>query len=282
MTASGRSWLAGPVLLFCPGDRPDRFAKAAAVADMVILDLEDGVSSGDKVLARQAILDSALDPARTIVRVNPCDSNEQEEDRKMLDRTRYSNVMVPKVESPAGLQNFHDRNVIALCETPFGILNATALAANSAVAGLMWGAEDLTAALGGASSRLPDGRYTDAVRSARSRVLLAGGAYDKPTIDAVYTAYGDLDGLRREADDAAASGFAAKACVHPLQAKVVRDSFIPTADQVRWANEVLRLAPQSHGAFSYRGQMIDQPLVRQAEAICARTRTGGDASAVDR
>jgi citrate lyase subunit beta/citryl-CoA lyase len=270
MTADGRDWLVGPVLLFCPGDRPDRFAKAAAVADMVILDLEDGVGPADKALARKAIHDSELDPARTIVRVNPCGSNEQEEDREMLERTSYRNVMVPKVESPAGLQSFDDCNVIALCETPFGILNATALASNSIVAGLMWGAEDLTAALGGTSSRLPDGGYTDVVRSARSRVLLAAGAYGKPAIDAVYTHYSDLAGLQHEADDAAASGFAAKACVHPLQATVVRRSFTPSDDSIAWAREVLGLAGESHGAFSHHEQMIDEPLLRQAKAIALR------------
>ena len=61
----------GPALLFCPGDRPERFEKAAARADAVILDLEDGVAASAKAAARDAIAQSRLDPSRTIVRVNP-------------------------------------------------------------------------------------------------------------------------------------------------------------------------------------------------------------------
>lgn len=40
--------VAGPGWLFCPADRPERFAKAAAAADVVILDLEDGVAEAQK------------------------------------------------------------------------------------------------------------------------------------------------------------------------------------------------------------------------------------------
>ena len=144
-----RGWLNGPALLFCQGDRPDRFSKAAAVADMVILDLEDGVGAAGKSHARVAVRDSRLDPARTIVRVHPSGSPELDEDLRMLDRTDYMTVMVPKAESAASLNAFNGRVVIALCETPLGILNSAAIAACESVSALMWGAEDLTAALGG-------------------------------------------------------------------------------------------------------------------------------------
>lgn len=61
----------GPGWLFCPADRPERFEKAAAAADVVILDLEDGVAAKDREAARQALIGTPLDPARTVVRVNP-------------------------------------------------------------------------------------------------------------------------------------------------------------------------------------------------------------------
>ena len=54
----------GPAWLFCPADRPERYAKAAAVADVVILDLEDGVAPADKEAARAALIDTPLDPER--------------------------------------------------------------------------------------------------------------------------------------------------------------------------------------------------------------------------
>ena len=61
----------GPAWLFCPADRPERFEKAAAAADVVILDLEDGVAAKDREAARTALIDTPLDPDRTVVRVNP-------------------------------------------------------------------------------------------------------------------------------------------------------------------------------------------------------------------
>ena len=63
----------GPGWLFCPADRPERFGKAAAAADVVILDLEDGVAAKDREAARAALIDTPLDPDRTVVRVNPAD-----------------------------------------------------------------------------------------------------------------------------------------------------------------------------------------------------------------
>ncbi|MBC7402910.1 MAG: CoA ester lyase, partial [Microbacteriaceae bacterium] len=64
----------GPALLFCPADRPDRYAKAAERADAVILDLEDAVAPADKAAARASLVAHPLDPASTIVRVNAVDS----------------------------------------------------------------------------------------------------------------------------------------------------------------------------------------------------------------
>ena len=61
----------GPGWLFCPADRPERFEKAAAAADVVILDLEDGVAAKDREAARAALIDTPLDPDRTVVRINP-------------------------------------------------------------------------------------------------------------------------------------------------------------------------------------------------------------------
>ena len=87
---------AGPALLFCPADRPDRYAKAAAAADVVILDLEDGVALADKVSARRDLVDTPLDPERTIVRINPAGTPEHELDLAALEHTAYRTVMLAK------------------------------------------------------------------------------------------------------------------------------------------------------------------------------------------
>ena len=89
----------------------------------------------------------------------------------------------------------------------------------------MWGAEDLVASLGGTSSRHADGSYRDVARAARANVLLAAGAAGIPAIDTVHLDIDDLDGLRAEAEDAAASGFAATACIHPSHVAVIREAY---------------------------------------------------------
>ena len=262
----------GPALLFCPADRPDRYAKALAAADVVVLDLEDGVGAAAKDAARQALVATQQDPARVIVRVNPVGAPEHAADVEALRATPYRTVMLPKAErddQPAALAEWQ---VVALCETPLGVLEAARIAAAPNVIALMWGAEDLIAATGGRTSRHPDGRFRDVARHARSAVLLAAAARGRPAIDAIYANIGDLDGLAAEAEDAAASGFALKGCIHPSQVPVVRDAFRPGDAQVAWARRVLaaaRAGGADSGAISVDGQMIDGPLIRQAEAILA-------------
>ena len=264
--------LPGPALLFCPADRPDRYAKALAAADGVILDLEDGVGAGAKQAAREALLSTPLDPARVVVRVNPAGRPEHVADLAAADQAGYRTIMLPKAESPGQLEEFDGWQVVALCETPAGIAGAAAIAAVPAVTALMWGAEDLTAALGGRTSRFPGGRYRDFARHARSVTLLAAAAAGKLAVDSVYVNIGDLDGLAAEAEDAVASGFARKAAIHPSQVPVIRAAFRPTDAQVAWARRVLDAVQAGAGTggtgvIKVDGQMIDAPLIRQAEAI---------------
>lgn len=265
---------AGPALLFCPADRPDRYAKAYDRADMVILDLEDGVAEGDKEAARTALRAAELEPDRTIIRINPADGPHQAADLALLDALDPgpAAVMLPKAADPAEIAALAPRPVIALCETAAGVLAAPELARVPNCAALTWGGEDLIADLGGRSSRGPDGGYRDVIRAARARVLLAAAAARIPAIDAIWAAIGDLDGLAAEAEDGAASGFAAKLLIHPGHVAAVREAWRPTAEQLDWARRVVTAAESGAGAFTIDGQMIDAPLIAHARAIL----TAGD------
>jgi citrate lyase subunit beta / citryl-CoA lyase len=189
-----------------PPTGPDRFAKAVGRADVVILDLEDAVSPGNRPAARRALAEQQPDAARTVVRINPAGSPDRDLDLVALEETPYSTVMLAKTESAAEAQALASLRVVALCETPAEMQNAGAIAAAGSVQALMWGAEDLIAALGGTSSRFPTGRYRDVACHARNSVLLAAAA-GKLAIDAVHLDIPDLDGLNDESIDAAASGF---------------------------------------------------------------------------
>lgn len=261
----------GPALLFCPADRPERFGKAAERADAVILDLEDAVAPEAKRAARQNIASSPLDPARTIIRVNGASTADFEADIEALAATPYRTVMLAKAETVEQIRGLRGFEVVALCETALGVLNAAAIAAEPNVVGLMWGAEDLVASLGGTSSRADDGGYRAVALHARSTVLLSAASFGKAAIDAVYTSIPDLEGLASESADAAASGFAAKACIHPNQIPSVRQAYVPAEEAVAAARELLSAAEAAgSGVFQFRGRMIDGPILRHAEAVLRR------------
>jgi citrate lyase subunit beta / citryl-CoA lyase len=261
----------GPALLFCPADRPERFAKAAERADAVILDLEDAVAPSDKQRAREAVRASGLDPLTTIVRINALGSAEAGADLEMLASSPFRLVMVAKAESAEAIASLDARfTVIVLCETARGVLAAEHLAASPRVSALMWGAEDLVASLGGTSSRRSDGGYRDVARSARSRVLLAAGAYGKGAVDAVHVDIPDLEGLATEATDAAASGFTATACIHPSQVATIRAAYRPDPAALDEARRMLSAAESEGGVFRFEGRMVDEPVLRHARTLVAR------------
>ena len=128
----------------------------------------------------------------------------------------------------------------------------------------------LVASLGGTSSRKPKGGYRDIARYARARVLLAAGARGKAAIDAVHLDIADHKGLAREARDAAASGFAATACIHPDQVAVIRDAYRPDPQELAWARDVLAAADGQPGVFRHRGRMVDEPVLRHARTLVRR------------
>lgn len=261
----------GPALLFCPADRPERFRGALDKADAVILDLEDAVLPEAKAAARGNLIDADIDPDRVIVRVNAPGTDAFVSDLAALAQTDFRSVMVAKTESAEELDVFDERfSLLALCETAAGIHAADRIAAHPRVIAMMWGAEDLVASLGGTSSRTSEGAYRDIARYARSRVLLEAGARGKAAIDAVHIAIDDVDGLRAEAVDAAASGFRATACIHPSQVPVIRAAYRPDDDTVSWAHDVLAAAAGERGVFRFRGRMIDEPVLRHARSVIAR------------
>lgn len=260
---------AGPACLFCPADRPERFEKAAAAADVVILDLEDGVSAADRPAARKALQEVALDPARTVVRINAHGTDDQKADLEALYRTRYTAVMLPKCEAAEQVSDLAPLEVVLIVETPLGALTVAETARVKNTIGVMWGAEDLFASLGGTSNRYPDGSYREVARHVRSQSLLAAKAFGRLALDSVYVDFRNLDGLRAETDDAVAVGFDIKVAIHPTQVDVIRAGYTPSPEQVEWARKVLAASSGQRGAFAFDGNMVDMPVLRRAERIVA-------------
>jgi citrate lyase subunit beta / citryl-CoA lyase len=118
----------GPAILFCPADRVDRYDKALAAADAVIIDLEDAVAPDRKADGRRKLLSRPLDPERVMVRVNPVGTPEFSADLEALRRTAYRSVMLAKTESAAQIDMLEGFQVTALCETARGVLESSSIA----------------------------------------------------------------------------------------------------------------------------------------------------------
>lgn len=264
----------GPALLFCPADRPDRYAKALERADAVIIDLEDAVDVAGRSAARAAMAANRLEREPVIVRVNPVGTSDFGADLDAVLGCGYRTVMLPKTGSRADVDAVAARadrlRVIALCESAAGIAAAGSIAQAPNVVALMWGAEDLVASLGGTSSRFADGRYRPVAHYARSAVLVAAGSAGKAAIDTVHLDIADQSGLAAEAEDAVASGFTATACIHPSQVEVIRDAYLPTAPDVTRARAILDAAADHPGVFRLGDLMVDSPVLRHAEALLRR------------
>lgn len=264
----------GPALLFCPGDRPDRFRKAAERSDAVILDLEDAVGAESKAAAREAVQAADLDPERTIVRVQDASAAGFDDDLAAVAASPFRTVMLAKAESTEQVDRVvaavPGARVVVLCETARGVLAAERLAAHESVVGMMWGAEDLVASIGGTSSRDESGAYRDVAMYARSRILLAAASFGITAIDAIRADIQDLEGAHAEAVDAAASGFRAKAAIHPSHVDPYRRAFAPTDAELDQARRILDAALRNPGVFSFEGQMVDEPILRHARSVVAR------------
>ena len=174
--------------------------------------------------------------------------------------------------------------VIAIAtETAASVLDMASYGATGAnLLGLAWGGEDLSVELGAESNRDGDGRYTDPYRLARTLCLLGARAANVEPIDAVHTAYRDLQGLEAEARAAARDGFTAKLAIHPDQVAVINRIFTPSERDIERARRIVGAfaAAGNPGVIGLDGEMLDVPHLRRAERLLARAglKEGTDAS----
>ena len=267
-------------VLFVPGTRPDRFAKAlAAGADAVIFDLEDAVESTRKDEARRAVATFLSQPAagsvERLVRVNAAGSPWIAGDLAWLAtiESRYEGIVMPKVESPDDIakvaRKIPSRRVMPLLETSKGIVRAAQIVtADAEIPAVLFGAEDLTAELG--IPRTLEGRE---ILLARSQVVLAAVSVGADPIDAVWADLGRSEHLRQDAKCARALGFTGKMAIHPDQVKIINQEFSPTGDEVTAAKKILAAeeAARARGeaVFKLDGKMVDAPIIARAKRVLA-------------
>lgn len=256
-------------LLFVPGDRPERFGKAAGSgADQIVLDLEDAVEPGHKVAARENVGRWLAGGGSGVVRINAVGTPWHAADLAMV-AGHGCPVMLPKADSaevvlataavlPAAAP------IIVLVESAAGILAAQTICAVSGVVRAAFGSVDLGAELG------VDPADRGALALARSALVLASAAAGLAApIDGVTVGLREEDVVYDDACAAARLGFGAKLCIHPSQVAIVNRAFTPTTAEIAYARSVVAAAGEG-GAGVLDGKMIDRPVLERARRLLAR------------
>jgi citrate lyase subunit beta / citryl-CoA lyase len=288
----GRSWL------FVPGDSERKQVKAlASAADVLILDLEDSVAPQRRDLAREQVAallrnrPQRAAPQRLWVRVNGLASGALLEDLVAVMSGAPDGVVLPKVsgidevaevhhyllalEKRAGLAPEATRLLVIATETARAVLRLEGFAIPGAcpprLAGLTWGAEDLSADIGAREKSAADGALTPTFGLARSLCLLAAAAAGVPAVDGVHIDYANRAGLAHELEHARRDGFSGKLAIHPDQVEPINAAFTPTEAELALARRIVAAfqAAPDIGVTSIDGKMVDRPHLLRAQRMLA-------------
>ena len=284
-------------LLFVPGDSERKLEKGfQSGADLVIIDLEDSVAPAKKAAARatasafiQALPRTAA--PKIYVRVNDLSTGLTDADLAAVVAARPDGIMLPKCNAGAdvgqlsAMLRVHEadnavddgqtRIIALITETAAGVLSAGTYGdPNPRLAGVTWGAEDLSASIGASASRDEAGRYTDVFRLARAVTILGAAIADVAAIDTVFVNFRDTEGLRRECLEAERDGFTAKLAIHPAQVPVINEAFTPSPEAVAKSQAIVRAFADAGnpGVVGIDGQMYDRPHLKRAERLLARAK----------
>lgn len=278
-------------MLFVPADSERKIQHALrSQADALILDLEDSVAPARKVVARgaaaQTIQASARETAAQLyVRINPLDGGLALADLAAVVVPGLAGVMLPKtcsaadvvrlghyldaLEARAGIAAGTVRIVPVATETPQAMLTMGSYAAQSLarLAGVTWGAEDLSTAIGAISNREESGQLSPLYELAGSMCLCVAAAAGVPAIDTLYADFRDTVGLAAACAQSRRRGFKGRIAIHPDQVQTINTAFSPSPAELEHARRVLdafAVQPEA-GTVSLDGVMLDLPHLKQAQ-----------------
>jgi citrate lyase subunit beta/citryl-CoA lyase len=275
--------------LFVPGDSGKKLLKAAeSDADAVIVDLEDSVAGREKPRARSIARDflSQHGELELWVRINPLDTEDALADLRSLMPSGPTGIVLPKPHGARDavqlgklldvLEQEYDLPAGSTSVLPIATERPAALfhlheyiGATPRLAGLTWGAEDLSAAVGASRTRDDSGNWLETYGLARSLCLIAAAAAGVRAIDTVFTDYRDDQGLRTYAENARRDGFGGMLAIHPAQVAIINEAFLPSNAEVERAQRIVDLFAESPdaGAIGLDGKMLDRPHLTQAREI---------------
>jgi citrate lyase subunit beta/citryl-CoA lyase len=283
-------------LLFTPGDSDRKLTKGLTIgADVILIDLEDAVASENKVAARENVADflrqdeTRKSPTPLYVRINDLETEWAMADLEQIVPSQPAGIMLPKtrsnvdvetlakildsLEQKAELKLGQTQILVIAPEISEALLNMPSFqSCGPRVSGIAWGSEDLATSLGARSSLDDQGVYRAPMDLARTMCLCAGSAADIHAIDTVYPDFRDLEGLKHNAERAAADGFSGKLAIHPDQVAVINAAFTPTDDEIAHARGIVAAfeAQPGAGVINLNGAMVDRPHLAHAQKVLER------------
>ncbi|XP_070190837.1 citramalyl-CoA lyase, mitochondrial-like isoform X2 [Littorina saxatilis] len=294
---TARRYVPRRTLMYVPGHDLKKLHKIPKLGvDCAVLECEDGVALNKKAEARENIrgmLDELgeVEGVDIAVRVNSVSSGLMEQDLNVIMTAQRlpETILLPKTDTVEDVILFTDRlraalgdrtqgycpHLITYVESAEGLMNMTDILRRAQaysmegvynLDGVVFGSDDFCADIGAE-------RSVDAseLTYARQKIVMVAKGYRIQAIDMVFTDYKDAEGLRVQSEQGARKGYTGKQLIHPNQVSVVRDAFTPSSERVDWATELI-YAFQEHqnsgvGAFTFRGNMVDKPLLLQARNV---------------
>lgn len=261
-------------LLFTPAIHINKFQKALlGGADVVCLDLEDGVAPDHKEIAREKAIpilfeDSKPFSAIKALRINPVRT--QTGMRDVLALCEFdqapSVILLPKVDAPEEVLwvselldevGYVHTNLFVIIETTKGLERAVEIAgASPRISTLLFGAADLSAELGASQD-------WEALLYARGRVVHAASSAGLNVVDVPHLDIKDEQNLKHYAHLAQRMGFTGKAAIHPLQISLINEIFSPSSETIEYARKVIAAYENStHGVTLLDGKVVEIPVVK--------------------
>ncbi|MBV6397179.1 MAG: (3S)-malyl-CoA thioesterase [Anaerolineales bacterium] len=278
-------------LLYMPGDDWKKITKALTLGvDSICMDMEDGVAASRKAEARQTIAKALQEldfgASEKLARINAVGSGWEKDDMAAVLPYRPDGIVIPKLESSDQIQWAHDilagaelshgwplnsiRMLVGV-ETAKGILNLKEIAAHPRLDAIIFGGEDFAASIG--ATRTPEAVE---LLYARQAVIVVCAAFGLQAIDIVTIDFKHPDRVRAEAEFGARLGYAGKQVIHPAQVGPVQSAFTPDEEAIAQARQIVATFEASQkegrGAYALDGNMIDMPLLKNAQKVLARAR----------
>lgn len=280
-------------MLFMPGNNPGMLVSADNLgADVIIYDLEDAVTLTEKDAARDLVANSlktlTFDNSVITVRINPTDSPYWEKDLDAILPFNPDGIVIPKatIESVKTIESYvdafykknnisHNLRFLLLIESALGITQLSEIATiSNRTDALLLGGEDYSVSMG-----INRTRESKELEFARFMMATVARAHDLEAIDTPFTDIEDTEGLINDTKFIRSIGMSGKLVINPRQIGEIHQILSPTQEEIDNALMILEEArsaeKEGRGVFSFKGKMVDKPVIDRAENLIKAAKNWG-------